>query len=212
MFEICFFENINSVCTIYMLNLEFRRYCWVFSLCLMVKQKVNIKYLIIVLLFNLLTISSVCQAQGELDKLKAAFLLNFAKYVDWPQNVTDNLEDKFTFCIVSHKEQFVDYKLLEQKSLNKRAIIVEHTDSPEKANNCQVVFLMDGRGQDIGDEVLKLIDKKPILSVSDAIDGGMIYLFEDNGRIKFNINLVNAHASGLNFSSQMLKLANNVED
>ncbi|MGI2176323.1 YfiR family protein [Shewanella ulleungensis] len=71
-----------------------------------------------------------------------------------------------------------------------------------------MVFI-DANSRDLTCRLFLAVDNKPILTVSDisgfAVQGGMIQIVEQDKRLFFNINIL--EASGLDISSQVLKLA-----
>jgi hypothetical protein len=162
-----------------------------------------------IVFINLFVLCSPAFAQEQIDQIKAAFLLNFAKYIEWPQKET-GIAGVFKFCVVGPKDHFQDYSLLEKKTLNEKSIVVELIDTADKAASCNVIFFLGGRGSEMSSEILNVTQGKPILTVSDTDEKGMIYLYQSEGRMKFNVNLLHAKESGLNFRSQMLQLASQV--
>jgi hypothetical protein len=155
--------------------------------------------------------AAVVYANDE-AKVKAAFLLNFARLIEWPvQGVTGKRDlvigilgrDPFGKTM----ESTVDGKTVEQ-----RRIVVRRPATTAEATKCDVLFISNSE-RDRMDSILREFHGKPILTVSD-IDGfceagGIIRLKKKQGTIRFDINWPAADGAGLKVSSKLLKLADN---
>lgn len=84
---------------------------------------------------------------------------------------------------------------------------------PEEWRGCHILFIPAEEAERV-DGVLRAVALAPVLTVSDSPDfarsGGMIGLKQRGGRIRFDINLGAARRAGLNLSSRLLKLADEV--
>jgi len=147
---------------------------------------------------------------GRVDELKAAYLFNFAKLVEWPATTA---ADSLTICFVGAQGVHAAFaRTVGDKPVGARRIVVKPMLAPaESRAGCDVVYLdaaMAGGSQPIESSV-------PALTVSDAQDfaahGGMIELFPEGNRLRFNINLPSAQRAGLRISSSLLQLAARVE-
>jgi hypothetical protein len=154
----------------------------------------------------------VCAAAdgARVDELKAAYLFNFAKLVEWPATTA---ADSLTICFVGAQgvhEAFA--RTVGDKQVGARRIVVKHMPAAaESRAGCDVLYLdasMAGGSQQIESSA-------PALTVSDAQNfaahGGMIELFSEGNRLRFNINLPSAQRAGLRISSSLLQLAARVE-
>jgi hypothetical protein len=145
------------------------------------------------------------------DQLKAGYLLNFAKFVEWPASVPADL---LTVCFVGGKgvrdalASGIDTKMAGERHLAVRAI--SESESPA---GCNVLYLDAALMPDGAHEPNTA--GSPILTVSDAKAfahiGGMIELFSDANHLRFNINVASAQKAGLHISSSLLQLAAAVE-
>lgn len=140
--------------------------------------------------------------------VKAAFLYNFIKFVSFEKNVDAS---RITICAFGDPDYLKDIKSIEGKKAHERTIRVLEADSPDKASECNVVFISRYDAHDFTALISGAVDNGS-LTVSDvdgfAEKGGVIELFttEDN-KIRFKINLRSAEKSGLKISSELLKLA-----
>ncbi|MGX9462067.1 YfiR family protein [Shewanella sp. A14] len=146
-------------------------------------------------------------AQNSFD-LKAAFTYNFAKFTQWPDS---RLNEQSPWHICFFGNQYHDsFMELSNKTLANKSIKAIQLLETSQIEQCDVVFI-DANSRDFIRRLFLAVDNKPILTVSDisgfAVQGGMIEIVEQDKRLYFNINSKVLEASGLNISSQVLKLA-----
>lgn len=143
--------------------------------------------------------------------VKAAFVYNFAKFVEWPE--TTSTKGAMTLCVAGTRPELAtSLAELEKKLVQGRALAVKNNVIAADLDTCQVLY--------IGDDARTLAGqargRAGLLTVSDmpgfARSGGMIGLFTEGERVRFEINPRSAEAAGLKVSSQLMKLARVVED
>ncbi len=145
------------------------------------------------------------------DQLKAGYLLNFVKFVDWPASVPGNL---LTVCFVGGKGvRDALASGIDNKMAGERHLAVRTLSDSETPAGCNVLYL-DAAMMPAGAREPNTAEF-PILTVSDAKAfahiGGMIELFSDENHLRFNINVASAQKAGLHISSSLLQLAAVVE-
>lgn len=153
---------------------------------------------------------------SEFDEyaIKAAYLYNFAKYVEWPPGVFANADAPLSICIAGNNPFGDALAALSGKTVETHPVEVRLVPAAVGLDRCHIVFV--GRAEQSRFKTLlaKLV-RLPILTVSDIGDfaraGGMIGLVEADQRIRFDINLTAARQANLKLSSQLLKLATIVE-
>ena len=140
--------------------------------------------------------------------LKAAFIYNFARFVEWPSNTTPGPVRIGVFGrgdIIAPLEDIV-----RGKSANGRPIEVARLASPAQADGCAILLIEQSETKHIRDTVSTLANK-PVLTVCDGgdclRDGGMISFQTVNESVRFQINQQAAENAGLRISSQLLKVA-----
>jgi hypothetical protein len=146
------------------------------------------------------------------NSLKAAFIFNFAKYVEWPENA---FKGKAEFCIATLGRSSLSMELaaLGGKSVNGRNIVFRRVRSPEEAAHCQILFISRSELAKLAG-ILDILREVPVLTVSDYGDfctkGGMLSLVAERGKIVFDVNIQETQRAGLKPSSQVLKLARKI--
>ena len=153
--------------------------------------------------------SSPLQAQEVPEyQLKAAFLYNFAKFVEWPQDAFQDSNSSLIVGILG-EDPFGDHiDFIRNKSVKNRKLEIRHFDTIEDANNCHILFVSASEAEGLV-EVLESLNNLTILTVSDMdlfIENGGIIKFELNDeKLGFTINSEAIKQADFKISSQLLK-------
>lgn len=153
--------------------------------------------------------SRVSEPESEY-KLKAAFLYNFAKFVDWPDESSPVLE----ICIAGHDPFGSNLEdTVGGHAINGRSIVIRRLVALERIRQCDVVFISSSEKSRIA-QVLASLGGAHVLTVAEipgfAAAGGMIGFVVDQDNLRFDINAGAAERAGLKVSSRLLRLANSV--
>ena len=161
-------------------------------------------------------ISFIGTAQAAQDspseyELKAAFVYNFAKFVDWPPKVYSGPQSPFSICILGTDPfgSVID-DTLRDKTVADHPVVVRRDKDATAARHCQIVFVSASEKHHLPD-VLASLKGANVLVIGDvdgfAAAGGAIELTLQDSRIRFAINPGAADGAGLKISSQLLALA-----
>jgi hypothetical protein len=137
-------------------------------------------------------------------QVKAAYLLNFTKFIEWP---ADGRNAPFTICIAL-PDPFgpVLDQVVEGETVNGRKISVRRLDEDEQAPSCHMLYT--GRA-------LPVPTDPGVLTVGEGEEfvkkGGIIGFVVENRRVRFDINQRAAHRAGIALSSKLLSVARTVE-
>lgn len=137
-------------------------------------------------------------------QVKAAFLYNFVKFVDWPVGTQSG---PLTICVAGRNPLgSVLEDTVRDETIGGRPITTRVILEPEAG--CHVMFIPDGAATTA---YLRAARTTPILTVgekSSFLDaGGIINFFVDNGKVRFAINPQAAERAQLRISSRLLQLA-----
>ncbi len=143
-------------------------------------------------------------------RLKAAFVLNFARFIEWPGE-EQNARKEFVFGIVGETPVGEALEeLVHGKTVNGRRMVVWRRVPVAELGNCDVIYLAGSEQQRL-ERHLERLRGQPVLTVSDlpgfAGRGGMIELFTESNRVRFAIDVRAMRAAGLTPSSKLLALA-----
>ena len=161
--------------------------------------------------------ASIASAQTASEPaLKAAFLLNFAKFTEWPAEALAP-GDAIVLCVINDGavgEMLVD--LTKGRTVDGHALTVSvmKPDSAALAS-CRLLFTA-GLDAAKSSALLESIAGKPVFTVGDsemfAQMGGVANFFVDERTMRFAINLDAAHRAGIHLSSKLLSLAKIVKE
>ena len=136
------------------------------------------------------------------NKIKIAYLFHFSQFTEWAIKLP-----VFTYCVYEdiHFSELLQHAYV-GKMLGASQVEVKSITAESNLDSCQLIYFPNSVSMDL----LAQIHKKPILSVStqkNILEQGIIYLFEDDQKIRFFINNAAALTSGLKISSQLLSLS-----
>jgi YfiR/HmsC-like len=152
-------------------------------------------------------------------QLKAAFLFNFAKFIEWPEKSFGSKESPFTVCVIGQDPfgSALEVSLL-GKTMGSRAVQIMRFPNPTilaEARHCQIVFISASEKIHFHD-VIESLNSMDALLVGDAdgfvASGGTIEFMVEDNHIRFLINPDAAGRSDLKVSSKLLALAKIVHD
>lgn len=143
-------------------------------------------------------------------ELKAAFLYNFALFVDWPGEGRAEGSPTLPLCVIGRDPFGPALDVLEGKAVRAQKIEVRRLDWTEGAAECRILFIAASEQGRLA-RILGAVAGRPVLTVADSEDwldqGVMINLSRRQARLAFDINLGAARQAGLRISSKLLRLA-----
>jgi hypothetical protein len=172
----------------------------------------------VVLLFTLVFMLGLkCRAQDSPPseyQIKAAFIYNFARFVDWPTQAFATETSPMNIGILG-KNVFGDTLLqaINGKEIKGHPLEFKEFDSVIDVTNCQVLFISTSEKSHFS-KILSRLQGTCVLTISENADdfignGGMINLVIVEDKVRFEINNDAAKKAGLTISSKLLSLAIN---
>jgi len=148
-------------------------------------------------------------------QVKAVFLFNFAKYVDWPGAAFPSATAPITIGVIGTDmvgENLRHY--VEGKTVNGRLFVVKHLAPDSELTGCQILFISDSEASRMRG-ILEKASVLPILTVGEdeafTRNGGIIDFVLKNGNVRLVIDLAAAQKAGLTISSRLLAVADAVK-
>jgi hypothetical protein len=145
-------------------------------------------------------------------QVKAAFLLNFTKFIEWPPSAFVSSEAPLQICILGNDPfgRALD-AVVQGETVNGHRLAVRRITDPPAAQTCQVLFV----GAELKGVRQLLMDlPRGIVTVGEGDrflrEGGMIALVLDNRRVRFDIDQTAAANGDLKLSSKLLSVARSV--
>lgn len=145
-------------------------------------------------------------------QVKAAFLYNFSKFVEWPAKAFPAPNSPIRFAVVGEDPFGAELdRALEGKVVGGRPLVLQRFGSATAdLRRCHIVFISSSEARRLPD-LLELLRGAPVLTVSEMEPfvraGGVIRLTEDDRHVRFEINVQAAEQEGLQISSKLLALA-----
>ncbi len=150
------------------------------------------------------------QSRPSEYQIKAVYLYNFSKFVQWPAAASANNEP-FSICVLG-KDPFgpILDTILSGEAVEGKGFVAKRISRPQDAESCRILFVSGSEESHLKD-VLAELHKMSVLTVSDiprfSQRGGMIQFLIEEGKVRFEVNLTNATDAGLTLSSDLLKVA-----
>lgn len=143
----------------------------------------------------------------------AGFVLNFARYVEWPGSAFTSPQAPVLACVVGRDDVAVALAALEGRPVQGRTLRVRRALSVDDLRDCHVAFLGEHDERRLV-PMLRSLAGRPVLTISDSdrfIDiGGGIALVRGDDRLQFDVNRSALDAAQLKASANLLRLARTV--
>jgi hypothetical protein len=149
-------------------------------------------------------------------QLKAAYIYNFAQFIDWPPAAFANDSSPLVIAILGANPFGGELEqTIQGKNLNRHPLTVKEVRSPSEAtNNCHILFISLSEKKRLP-EIFSILRGTSVLTVGETEwfteTGGMINFVLVGTKIRFQINAEAAKRAGLKISSKLLNLASRPE-
>ena len=148
-------------------------------------------------------------------QVKAAFLYNFAKFVEWPETALSSSMAPLNICILGKNPFNASLDDIRGKTVSGRPLSIRINPDIEKLDQCHILFICASEKNQLSN-IIQRLNNASVLTVADmegfTSAGGMINLVMQDNKVSFDINLKSARLAGLKISSRLLKLANTVRE
>lgn len=146
-------------------------------------------------------------------KIKAAFLLNFAKFINWPEESFIEESPSFKVCVLGEDPFGSALSTIESRTVSNRKVDLYYVSRLEDATSCHLLFISASEKNNL-ELIRETLQDLPITTVSDiegfAKNGGIIEFLTREDKVAFTINLNRARQQRLNIHSALLNLATEV--
>lgn len=155
------------------------------------------------------------RAQSSLEySVKAALLLNFARFIEWPDGAFASAHAPIDICVFA-PNPFGDTlnRALEGETVSSRTLIARDVRTAADSAGCHVLFVPEG-SETRGAALVRQSGPYTVtIGESGRFEdmGGAISFVIEGGRVRFNVNLRPVEERGVRISARMLKLANRVD-
>lgn len=166
-----------------------------------------------------LTIDVFSQSVFERERnIKAAYLYNFANFVDWPEE-TDYQNEILNICVLGTDPFGKSLDAVRGKIVKggKKVKVIRFSslESAKIKESCHILFISPSEKNNFSTIISSLKDSNT-LTVSDFKDfaksGGTMNFYIKKNNVKIEINIDAAERAGLKISSKLLKIAKVIRD
>ena len=154
-------------------------------------------------------------AQPSLEyHVKAALLLNFARFIEWPDSAFADPRAPINVCVFSGNPFGAELgRALQGETVHNRALAARHVKGPADGLGCHLLFVPSGTESRAGGLLQQSGSYTVTVGESRRFEdmGGAVNLVLEEGRVRFNVNLGPVENRGIRISARMLQLASRVE-
>lgn len=164
----------------------------------------------------MLLLSGMCAQSSVVGEyqIKAAFLYNFAKFVEWPPSGFSDASAPLRICVFGQDPFGQElHDITKEKTVNGHKLRVDQVADVQMARTCHILFIASSEKAQSA-RILESLRGTDVLTIGDmkgfVEQGGMInFVLEDN-RVRFEVNLKAAEQARLKVSAKLLNVARNV--
>jgi hypothetical protein len=161
----------------------------------------------------MLGIVAVCRADepSQEYKVKAAFVYNFARFIEWPASVFSREDSPFVIGVVGSDPFNGALELaVAGKLTGSRTIVIRYFATADDIGTCQILFVATN-DEEAQTKILQKVVNQAVLTLGESetfsADGGCLRFFVENSKMRFEINTDATDQAKLKISSKLLKLA-----
>lgn len=156
------------------------------------------------------------QAQSAATEyqVKAAYLLNFGKFVSWPSSALSARADEFSICL-SGDDPFgpVLDSTVRGEKIDGHPVVIRRLRGSHEFTGCHILYISHSEQSQVR-KIASSLSKSGVLTVGDSPDfmdqGGALQFTMSGNRVRFAVNLDATQDAGLVLSSELLKVASAV--
>ena len=174
----------------------------------LIARAVSLPFRLLCICALLLTLTPAHAGPSEYE-IKAAFIYQIAKFVEWPQSSAP-----LRLCVIGGNPFGAALESIRGKPVNERKTEVVLLDLGADVHECSVLFIAATAERHL-ERIVAVTRGAGILTMGDtegfAKRGAMVNFYLENGKVRFEINLDVARQGGLKISSKLLSLARIVD-
>jgi hypothetical protein len=147
--------------------------------------------------------------EGTESQIKAAMMMNFIQFVEWPDD-PDKSEELIVVGIIGADNFGGSLDHIEGRIVNGKLLTIRRFNSTKELGQCQVLFVPDSESYRLN-EILNSLNGTPVLTVGEAEKftqlGGIIRFYLEENHVRFEINKTAANRSNLKISAKLMEIA-----
>jgi hypothetical protein len=155
------------------------------------------------------------QAAREYE-IKAAFLYNFAAFVEWPRGAFAEESSPLVVCVVGADPFGATLdKTLQGKTAQGRALVIRRVAAAKEAKGSHIVFLPSSEAENLAALTAAVVGTSALIVAESeglARKGASFNFILEDSRVKLEVNVGTAEKAGLRLGSKLLKIARRVDE
>ena len=143
-------------------------------------------------------------------QVKAAYLYNFLKFVEWPAGAFDKPQTPYRICVLGPDPFGEDLDIAAAENVQGRRMMVQRMGDIKSATGCHVLFVASSERRKLA-AIFAALGSAPTLTVGEDEEftraGGCLRFFWFEDKIRFEINMRATERARLKVSAKLLNLA-----
>jgi hypothetical protein len=175
------------------------------------KKIIKHKFFIILTIVAFMVFSGTGHClEGTEYQIKGAMMMNFIKFIEWPEQLIDKTGNTITIGIIGKGIFGNTLDQINGRTIGDKKLSIRHIQSLNQLSGCQVLFVSASESHRCY-QILKEVAGAPILTIGEDEDfirlGGIIRFYNEKSHIRFEINQTAALKSDLQLSVKLLEVA-----
>jgi len=144
--------------------------------------------------------------RAEDYKFTALFVMNFAKYVDWPAEVASG---DFVITVVGNDPIIDELKTIAEKTtIGAQKLVIRKAESVDQIEPSRIVYISPGKSAQLSNALAKFASGVLVVTNGKGLaeQGAAINLVEIDGKQRYEINTDGFKKSGLGAKPVLFKL------
>jgi hypothetical protein len=155
--------------------------------------------------------TTLCAGQASELEVKAAFLLNFLKFVEWPADRLPEATAPYVIAVIGEDSFATTLRTVTaDRTIGARKIAIRIAPHASELANAHLVFISGSERRQLA-AILRELEGRGVLTVGDtpgyAESGVVLNLVVQGQRVRFEANTAAAARSRLRLSSHLLRIA-----
>ena len=148
---------------------------------------------------------------GVESKVKAAFVVNFARFISWPEESFADESEPLAICTIGLGADEAAFAGIEKKRIKGHPIVLKNLNSfAEPLQSCHLLYVKNVNSDHLKN-YLKKSENSPVVTIGESDDfavlGGTIQFVKVGNRLSFKINNTKAKERQLRINASLLNLA-----
>lgn len=148
-------------------------------------------------------------------QVKAAYLLKFANYIEWPRKSFETPESPVIIGVIGADRLAAELgRIAQDRLIGKRRVIIRRLSINDEAAKMHILFIGSNAGDRLG-KWLGSNTEQPLLTVTDASNSlahmSAIKFVLDDNRLRFDVSVPAAERNRIKITAPLLTVARNIE-